>query len=95
MAINKVPRQLVQTEGDFNATQLQGKVPTDFLPATHPSATLSYSPADGRIKHNGNDVNVMYAVNADLATNANKWAGLQIRVGGYTSGAEGFITFGF
>lgn len=94
MALTKVNRQLVQPMGSFDATSVQGKVPSDFLPSTHPSAAFSYNPSDGRVKHNGNDVSVGYAMNADNATNANKWAGLQIRVGGYTSGANGYITFG-
>lgn len=93
MALNKVPRALVQTEGEMNATQLQGKVPTDFLPNTHPSAAFSWSSADGRVKHNGNDVKVLDSVNADKAANATKWDGYSIRVGAYSSGANGWITF--
>lgn len=95
MALTKVNRQLLQPTGNLDATSLQGKVPSDFLPKAHPSAGFSYSSADGRIKHNGNDVSVNKALSADNAANATKWANKQFRVGSYTSGATGYITFGY
>lgn len=95
MALTKVNRQLLQPTGNLDATSLQGKVPSDFLPKTHPSASFSYSLTDGRVKHNGNDVVVNRALNADNAANATKWADRQFRVGSYTSGAAGYITFGY
>lgn len=93
MGLNRVPRVLVQTEGEFNATHLQGKTPVDFLPTTHGCAAFGYNSVDGRIKHNGNDVTVLSSVNSTNATTSTKWAGYQIRVGSYSSGASGYITF--
>lgn len=95
MALTKLSRPLVQPTGTFDATSVQGKVPSDFLPSGHPSASFSYSSADGRIKYNGNDVTVNKAIGADNANNSAKWANKQFRVGSYTSGATGYITFGY
>lgn len=82
MGLNKVPRALIN-ETDLNATTLEGKRASAFslahdhpyLSNTHPSASFGYSSADGRIKHNGNDVKVLNSVNADTTT---KWNGLSV-----------------
>lgn len=95
MSITKVNRALIQPNGELNATTLGGKSAADFLPTTHPSAGFSNSGTDGRVKHNGSDVKVLNAVNAETSTNSTKWADKQFRVGSYDSGAAGFITFGY
>lgn len=51
---------------------------SEYLLATHPSASFGYNSETGRITHNGNDVKVLNSTNAEKAT---KWDDYQIWVG--------------
>lgn len=77
---------IVQVSRAVNADQLNGLDASKYslahehpyLSNKHASAAFGYSSSTGRITHNGNDVKVKDAVNAEKATNSTQWNGLKV-----------------
>ena len=77
-------------QGIYDAHEEIKSFKDNYLPTTHPSASLGYSSSTGRITHNNNDVKVLNSVNAENATKVNN---MQVRGGSGLTGASGYITY--